>query len=295
MAMLLSGVGRVCAPPWRVRVGCRSGGEGPGVSPSPVPGPALPRPSYRRGGFVKPAWKVVTTGVPEVQDPAFANRYRRAWRYGDPPPPPQGEGEGEGGDGEESEGAVEGDEEADVEGAGVHVQHASAGFRNPYFRPRNPEWDVVRPVERFRKETCEACGGRGSVGEAFFNKRNQVNVAKLVGTKWTAMTPTTGSAGTRHDYFTVVARHKEEGAGTKKQKAMVVAEMAAECNRASRVWVPVGELRDRERWRAGWRSGLKGMKGDRVGGLEDPTVKACQSCKGAGEIVVCVTDERPKT
>ena len=232
---------------------------------------------------MKPAWRVVTAEMPEAQGPSFSNRYRRAWRYGD------GEGDGDGGGGREGE-VWEG-----LPGAGRGVGRGGEaggegdGFQNPYWRPRPAEWDEVRPVERFRKETCEACEGRGQVGEAFFNKRNQVNVAKLVGTKWTAMAPTRGSAGTRHDYFTVVSKHKEDGAGPGK-KAVVVAELAAECNRASRVWVPVADLRDRERWRAGWRSGLRGMGGDRVAGLEDPSVKACQACKGAGELIVCITE-----
>ncbi len=63
----------------------------------------------------------------------------------------------------------------------------------------------------------------------------------LLGSKWTSMQRTWGW---RH--FQVVNRKNEDG--------FVFAELTASCDRETRFWINAKALRDRDRWRPGWKS-----------------------------------------
>jgi len=71
--------------------------------------------------------------------------------------------------------------------------------------------------------------------------KNKPKFPHLVGSKWTAAQKTWGW---RH--FQVVSR-KNEG-------AFVFAEMMASCDSQVRFWINAKVLKDRQQWRAGWKS-----------------------------------------
>ena len=68
-------------------------------------------------------------------------------------------------------------------------------------------------------------------------------VRRLLGSKWTAAEPKD-----RDKHFTVVHLRAENAEG----RASVTAELEALISRRSHL-VPIEDLKDRERWHAGWR------------------------------------------
>jgi tryptophan-rich hypothetical protein len=76
-------------------------------------------------------------------------------------------------------------------------------------------------------------------------KKNLVDMKKVVGTNWTAHRRT---QGWRH--FEAVGKSPADKANGKPDGAVL---MAATCDRAISVWVPAKELKDRMLWSAGWK------------------------------------------
>jgi tryptophan-rich hypothetical protein len=72
-------------------------------------------------------------------------------------------------------------------------------------------------------------------------KKKKQKFPHLVGSKWTAVQTTWGW---RH--FQVVNRKNEAG--------FVFAEMVASCDENVRFWLNAKDLKDRNRWRSGWKS-----------------------------------------
>ncbi|GIL85582.1 hypothetical protein Vretimale_13319 [Volvox reticuliferus] len=124
------------------------------------------------------------------------------------------------------------------------------------------------------KCTCSDCAGRGRLSRAGYNKKNRVDMTRVVGSKWTAMQET---MGWRH--FRVIQCRK--GAS-----GVAFVHMQASCDPATQLWINAGNLKDRDLWAAGWLQKSE---------MEDPTAAMaggvpCRACSGTGAIPCPVCD-----
>ncbi|KAG2438643.1 hypothetical protein HXX76_005190 [Chlamydomonas incerta] len=123
--------------------------------------------------------------------------------------------------------------------------------------------------------TCVDCGGRGRLGRAGYNKRNRVDMTRIVGSKWTAMQET---MGWRH--FRVIQCRKGSGAG------MAFVQLQASCEPATQLWMNASNLKDRDLWAAGWlqKSQMEDPAGAAAAGV------TCRACSGSGTTPCPVCD-----
>ncbi|KAL4452629.1 hypothetical protein ABPG75_008291 [Micractinium tetrahymenae] len=129
---------------------------------------------------------------------------------------------------------------------------------------------------------CGQCGGSGRLARGGYHKRNPVNAARLVGSKWTAMERT---FGWRH--FRAVQK-QGQGKGT-----LVL--LQATCDESTQFWVNMQNLKDRGRWASGWlqkqeilaleaqqQAAAEGPGAQRPGGAAGGT--PCKGCAGSGAV-----------
>ncbi|GIL59661.1 hypothetical protein Vafri_14391, partial [Volvox africanus] len=124
------------------------------------------------------------------------------------------------------------------------------------------------------KCTCSDCAGRGRLSRAGYNKRNRVDMTRVVGSKWTAMQET---MGWRH--FRVIQCRK--GAS-----GVAFVHMQASCDPATQLWINASNLKDRDLWAAGWlqKSEMEDPSAAMAGGVP------CRACSGTGAIPCPVCD-----
>ncbi|KXZ45765.1 hypothetical protein GPECTOR_50g558 [Gonium pectorale] len=101
---------------------------------------------------------------------------------------------------------------------------------------------------------------------AGYNKKNRVDMTRIVGSKWTAMQET---MGWRH--FRVIQCRKGSG-------ALAFVQMQASCDPATQLWMNAANLKDRDLWAAGWlqKSEMENPQGAMAGGV------TCRACSGTG-------------
>jgi len=118
-------------------------------------------------------------------------------------------------------------------------------------------------------QECLICHGCGRLNRGGFHKRNPINWDKVVGTKWTAMEST---FGWRHFYV------KER----KKQNKMYMLLLEATCDVDTKFWINGKNLKERERWAAGWidRVDMQALESNEVTAND----KLCKKCHGVGQI-----------
>eukprot|EP00879_Flechtneria_rotunda_P004387 GHRR01004638.1.p1 GENE.GHRR01004638.1~~GHRR01004638.1.p1 ORF type:complete len:307 (+),score=67.44 GHRR01004638.1:157-1077(+) len=126
--------------------------------------------------------------------------------------------------------------------------------------------------------TCKECEGRGFLRRGGYNKKNPLNMARIRGSKWTAMQET---MGWRH--FMVLQHRKLD--------RQVFVLMQASCDHSIQLWVNAQSLRKRSCWAAGWLpmsevqglglelQGTQGLKCQSCAGLG---YKVCKTCDGTG-------------
>ncbi|GFR43300.1 hypothetical protein Agub_g4366, partial [Astrephomene gubernaculifera] len=143
--------------------------------------------------------------------------------------------------------------------------------------------------------TCGDCGGRGRLSRAGYNKRNRVDMARIIGSKWTAMQETLGwrhfrvaqliglfasliqhigysSPPSCHWFFFFSSRQvRKTGSGS------AFVQLQASCDPAAQLWVSAGNLRDRDLWAAGWLQ---------LSQMADPAAAGapCRTCSGSGSV-----------
>ncbi|GLC77822.1 hypothetical protein PLESTB_000957500 [Pleodorina starrii] len=124
------------------------------------------------------------------------------------------------------------------------------------------------------KCTCADCAGTGRLSRAGYNKKNRVDMSRVVGSKWTAMQET---MGWRH--FRVIQCRK--GAS-----GVAFVQMQASCDPATQLWMNAGNLKDRDLWAAGWlqMSEVADHAGSLTGGV------TCRACSGTGSTPCPVCD-----
>ncbi|KAL4853668.1 hypothetical protein ACK3TF_005387 [Chlorella vulgaris] len=114
----------------------------------------------------------------------------------------------------------------------------SAFVRQPLISPYK-RTAACRRCDGCGSVQCTQCGGTGRLARGGYQKRNPINVARVIGSKWTAMERT---FGWRH--FRVMQK-KGQGKGT-----FVL--MTATCDESTQFWVNMQNLKDRDRWASGW-------------------------------------------
>ncbi|KAG0579906.1 hypothetical protein M758_4G134800 [Ceratodon purpureus] len=138
---------------------------------------------------------------------------------------------------------------------------------NPFVKPLSNVYFVVpcRLCQGSGEMKCDVCDGQGTLARGGFHKRNPVAIARIVGSKWTAMETT---FGWRH--FHVHSKRRGPGKDW-------FLEMVSTCDETTRFWLNAKILKDRERWAAGWlqKEELLGMQG-----AGDAMATICKACKG---------------
>eukprot|EP00193_Tetraselmis_chui_P020570 CAMPEP_0177779780 /NCGR_PEP_ID=MMETSP0491_2-20121128/16811_1 /TAXON_ID=63592 /ORGANISM="Tetraselmis chuii, Strain PLY429" /LENGTH=233 /DNA_ID=CAMNT_0019299425 /DNA_START=65 /DNA_END=766 /DNA_ORIENTATION=+ len=126
-----------------------------------------------------------------------------------------------------------------------------------------PRRRTCRRCSGTTKVACKDCKGAGQLPRGGYNKKNPIIMDKIIGSKWTAMERT---FGWRH--FTATQKRKEG-------KDVYVL-LVATCDPATRLWVNVENLKDRQRFAAGWLQKVQLNEVDTAGAQ-------CRSCSGTGE------------
>ncbi|KAF8071036.1 hypothetical protein HT031_001118 [Scenedesmus sp. PABB004] len=134
------------------------------------------------------------------------------------------------------------------------------------------------------RQACRECDGRGFLKRGGYNRRNPLQLQRVQGSKWTAMSAT---LGWRH--FRVVAQRK--------LGPHVFLLLQASCEAGAQLWVNAQALRSRGAWAAGWLpmseiqglglevAGSRGLKCQACAGLG---WKPCGACDGAGRAQLIV-------
>jgi len=139
---------------------------------------------------------------------------------------------------------------------------------NPFVKPLSNTYFVVpcRFCQGSGEVKCDVCDGQGNLARGGFHKKNPVAIARIVGSKWTAMEST---FGWRH--FHVHSKRRGPGKDW-------FLEMVSTCDETTRFWLNAKILKDRERWSAGWlqKEELLGIQGEG----EAKTAIICKACKG---------------
>jgi len=130
-------------------------------------------------------------------------------------------------------------------------------------------------------QTCTTCEGFGSLPSGGFSAKNSINFDKVLGTNWTALLRT---KGWRH--FEATAKRVDSQTKSK------FVTLSATCDREQTIEVPLIELKNREKWAAGWQQKENiewdSEARDNFGALigkPKRSRKACKRCQGAGKIV----------
>jgi len=111
---------------------------------------------------------------------------------------------------------------------------------------------------------CKDCRGSGQLPRGGYQKKNPVNMNRLIGSKWTAMERT---FGWRHFRAT---QNRKEG------KCSYVL-LVATCDEATQFWVDVQNLKDREKFASGWLQKVE-LQNITAGGAE------CRTCSATGKV-----------
>ncbi|CAM9139665.1 unnamed protein product [Discosporangium mesarthrocarpum] len=115
---------------------------------------------------------------------------------------------------------------------------------------------------------CPVCQGTGNISKTGFNKKNVINMQKIVGSKWT-------STDTRQGHRHYVARSRRRNK-VKEAEVELVNTCGPEEKRVH-LWMPVSELQNKKEWRCGWVT-LEEIES----GMKD--IRICNSCKGAATV-----------
>lgn len=107
---------------------------------------------------------------------------------------------------------------------------------------------------------CHECEGKGKLKRGGYNRRNPVQEARVVGSKWTAMERTFGW------------RHFQANQKRKQGKETFVL-LVSTCDTTTQFWINIKNLKERERWAAGWLQREEVMKNTGVD---------CKVCNGTG-------------
>ncbi|XP_024532659.1 uncharacterized protein LOC112346931 [Selaginella moellendorffii] len=124
-----------------------------------------------------------------------------------------------------------------------------------------------RCCKGYGEMACEQCEGRGTLALGGYHRKNPVDMARVVGSKWTAMERTFGW------------RHYEARAKQRMSDKEWFVQMVATCDTTTQLWVNAQNLRDRKLWSMGWlqRSEFSDLK-------ERNSGPKCRACKGQGKI-----------
>jgi len=130
-------------------------------------------------------------------------------------------------------------------------------------------------------QTCQTCEGFGSLPSGGFSSKNSINFNKVLGTNWTALLRT---KGWRH--FEATAKRVDSETRSK------FVTLSATCDQTQTIEVPLIELKNREKWAAGWQQKESiewdNEARDKFGALigkPKRSRKACKRCQGEGKIV----------
>ena len=169
----------------------------------------------------------------------------------------------------------------------------TGSFAIPLQRRRGPGRCAY--CETTRKLPCRECGGSGVVDDAnepsssYHGARmNPVDVNRILHSKWTAMERT---CGWRHfhviqtmNLFVTpeVDTNKTEREKKKKKKKTVYVLLVATCDDQVKLWCPIGMLKCRDMWAAGWlqKSELQSLLQSR----QKPVTIPCDTCDGRGTV-----------
>ncbi|XP_057835065.1 uncharacterized protein LOC131045501 isoform X2 [Cryptomeria japonica] len=138
------------------------------------------------------------------------------------------------------------------------------------------------------KFACDKCDGKGSLGRGGYQKKNPVNLDRIVGSKWTARETT---FGWRH--FIVYSKQR----GSAKDWFL---EMVATCDKDTHFWINSKNLKsslhdiggpkfvwqDRERWSMGWLQREELVNGSR----KSKDASLCKACRGEGMLICTACD-----
>lgn len=116
---------------------------------------------------------------------------------------------------------------------------------------------------KVKVEVCKECKGTGKLAAGGYHKRNPVNAAKLIDSKWTAREAV---LGWRH--FTVTERRKSRSA----EYALLV----ATCDSQAQIWINIHNLKDRSNWACGW------LQKTQLAVLDEQPGAICKACQGSG-------------
>lgn len=123
---------------------------------------------------------------------------------------------------------------------------------------------------------CRACGGAGRLALGGHHKNNQVNVSRLVGSKWTARQRTFGRT-----HFFVSKLHVSKP--TKSTYALMVA--ACGTSNETQFWLNAKTLKSRELWSSGWLQRSQRLELAEGG-------PPCKCCGGSGATLCQLCDAR---
>ncbi|KAJ7535425.1 hypothetical protein O6H91_12G032800 [Diphasiastrum complanatum] len=153
----------------------------------------------------------------------------------------------------------------------------AAGAVEDYYSSSSSSSQFVKPLKEMYpplpcrickgsgKTPCSKCEGRGSLRKGGYQKKNPLDMSRVIGSKWTAMEQT---FGWRHFFV----NSKQRGLGND-----WFLEMVATCDESSRFWVNAHNLKDRKRWSVGWlqKTEILSAKGIEIG-----YATQCKACKG---------------
>ncbi|GMH45933.1 hypothetical protein BSKO_13897 [Bryopsis sp. KO-2023] len=137
--------------------------------------------------------------------------------------------------------------------------------RSPFVKPKDYDARdiVICPVcGGVKKMPCGDCKSTGRLGVGGYNRKNPVNLSKIIQSKWTALEKT---FGWRH--FRAMQKRK-----LGKENYVL---MTATCDENTKFWLNTKNLKDRSRWASGW---LQKRQLDVL--QEGPE---CKACSGSGE------------
>eukprot|EP00884_Botryococcus_braunii_P018979 jgi/Botrbrau1/5765/Bobra.0134s0033.1 len=151
-----------------------------------------------------------------------------------------------------------------IEAAITEYSERRPTFQYPLIeRPTTKKCTKCRLCNGSSLVSCQQCEGCGILRRGGYHQKNPVNLAKILGTKWTARHPTLGRT---HFH----AAEKKACAG----ETYIL--MTGSCDDSVKIWINVVNLKDRDRWSAGW---LERTERARVAiGTSD-----CKACKGTGQ------------
>eukprot|EP01018_Ginkgo_biloba_P038759 Gb_28552 [translate_table: standard] len=118
------------------------------------------------------------------------------------------------------------------------------------------------------KVVCDKCDGKGNLARGGYQKKNPVDLDRIIGSKWTAMEAT---FGWRH--FIVHSKQR----GLAKEWFL---EMVATCDKNTHFWINSKNLKDRDSWSMGWLQRVE-LVPDKEKAKD---LSFCKACKGEGRL-----------